>query len=210
MTDIAKQSSRTRIMVECAMLLAVASVLSFWPKIPIFAAVGGSITLCSMLPIVLISYRRGLKWGFLSSFAFALIQMLNFKSAGGMGVWSTIGIILLDYIIAFGVLGIGGIFRGKFKHRGNELALGAALALFLRYLSHTLSGFIFFGEYAEWFFGETGAFGQTVLAKFSGNMLYFIYSAIYNAVYMVPEIILTVIVCYLLSMKKDLIVPKTA
>lgn len=208
MSDTLKQSNRTRILVECAMLLAVASVLSFWPKISILPAVGGSITICSMLPIVLISYRRGLKWGFLSSFAFALIQMLNFKSAGGIGLWSTGGIILLDYIIAFGVLGIGGIFRDRFKHPANELALGAALALFLRYLSHTLSGFIFFGEYAEWFFGELGAFGQSVLSNLSGNLLYLVYSAAYNAVYMLPEIILTVIVSYLLSIRKELIVPK--
>ncbi|MEG1017272.1 MAG: energy-coupled thiamine transporter ThiT, partial [Oscillospiraceae bacterium] len=70
------RNKKLRILVECAMLLAMACVLSLFPKFK-FLADGGSITVCSMLPIILISYRRGIKWGLLSGFAFFVFQTIT-------------------------------------------------------------------------------------------------------------------------------------
>ena len=69
-------STKTRRLTESAMLLAVAIVLElvskmFIPELPF----GGQVTLVSMLPVVLISYRHGMKWGFVAAFAYALLEM---------------------------------------------------------------------------------------------------------------------------------------
>ena len=69
-------TNKTRRLTESAMLLAVAIVLElvskmFIPEMPF----GGQITLISMFPVVLISYRHGVKWGLVSAFAYALLEM---------------------------------------------------------------------------------------------------------------------------------------
>ena len=109
------QSKRTRILVEGAVMLALATALSYIRiyKLPW----GGSITLFSMLPIVLFSIRRGLKAGLAVSFLFSLIQFFQGIGDGlfgwGLTPFMLIACILLDYIIAFTVLGLGGLFRKK-------------------------------------------------------------------------------------------------
>lgn len=192
------KSSATRILVECAMLVAVASVLCIWPKIK-FLAHGGSITICSMLPIILISYRRGLKWGLLSGLVFALVQMMTGFSSAGFSMFSVAMIVLFDYLLPFTLLGLGSMFRGKLGGRRKELALGSAMVLLIRYACHVVSGYVVWGEYAEWFFSQSGDWGAGVLARFSGGGLAFIYSLFYNATYMVPEIIFTVLVAVLIA-----------
>ena len=71
--------TKTQIMVECALMIALATVLGY---IPIFEMPqGGSITLCSMAPIILAAHRNGLKWGLFTGFVHSLIQMLlGFKN----------------------------------------------------------------------------------------------------------------------------------
>ena len=69
--------NKTKRLTESAMLLAMAIVLElvskmFIPEQPF----GGQLTIVSMLPIVLISYRHGVKWGFVAAFAYALIEMV--------------------------------------------------------------------------------------------------------------------------------------
>ena len=91
-----------------------------------------------------------------------------------------------------------GRFR-KMKSKIGSIALGAIVAVFIRYLFHVLSGAIFYGAWAEWFFTETVfadfAISKTIMETFSGTGLGIVYSAVYNACYMVPEIILTTIGC---------------
>lgn len=195
-------TSKTKIIVEAALMVAISSVLSIWPKFK-FLPYGGSITVCSMLPIILLSYRRGLKWGFLGAFAFALIQTLTGFTSSGMGPLAFIVELLFDYIFAFTVLGIGGIFRNKLSSAKKELVYGSITGLLLRFLCHFISGYYVWGEYAEWFFGEVGSWGQMVLSNMSGNALAAFYSLIYNATYMIPEIIVTSIVASLIAPYAD-------
>ena len=112
---------------------------------------------------------------------------------GYMGVFAGICILLLDYLVAYTVLGLGGLFRNRFESKAKALCLGAVLALGFRLVSHILSGYIFYGAWAEWFFSQEslGAFGQAILATFDGQLLAFIYSLCYNGFYMIPEIIIT-------------------
>lgn len=193
------QQTNTRRLVETALLFAIAMILSF---VKLFEMPwGGAVTLCSSLPIVLISYRYGVKWGLFSGFVFSLLQLLVGLSglrgiSGGALVWS----ILLDYILAFTVLGIGGLFRNRVRKPALSLVLGVVIALFGRFLCSFASGFFIWGEYAESTLTSlNGALASSVLESFSGAGLAFIYSLIYNAMYMVPEMIITAVVALLLG-----------
>ena len=205
-----KKQSTVRL-VESALLIAIAAVIELISKtLGLELPFGGTITLASMFPIVLIAYKYGTKWGLLSGFTYSLVQMLlGAKTVSAMFLpgddqmvlWQAICICLLDYVLAYTLLGLGGIFKGKFKMPAAELALGAFVALLLRYLVHIVSGAIFYGAYAEWFFTQEGFYsiGEKILGTFSGSSLAIAYSIFYNGLYMVPEIILTTVVAAILG-----------
>ena len=205
-----KKQSTVRL-VESALLIAIAAVIELVSKtLGLELPFGGTITLASMFPIVLIAYKYGTKWGLLSGFTYSLVQMLlGAKTVSAMFLpgddqmvlWQAICICLLDYVLAYTLLGLGGIFKGKFKKPAAELALGAFVALLLRYLVHIVSGAIFYGAYAEWFFTQEGFYsiGEKILGTFSGSSLAIVYSIFYNGLYMVPEIIFTTVVAAILG-----------
>ena len=201
-----------------AMMLALSTVLAVvCAYIPFLnLPFGGGFTVASMLPIVLVSYMYGVKWGFFTSACYSGIQILLSltQGAGGtvmalfmpagdsfMGYGKGILIILIDYIVAYTVLGIGGIFRNRFKSKTAALVLGVVLALSLRYIAHIISGYIFYGAWAEWFFTQDGFYsvGGFILDSFSGRMLSLVYSVFYNGLFMIPEIIITSIAAVAVS-----------
>lgn len=204
---------KTKRLTESAMLLAMAIVLelvskAFIPEMPF----GGQVTLVSMLPVVLIAYRHGVKWGLVSGVCYALLEMaLGAKTVaaafqpGYFGdetmILNGLLMCLLDYLVAFTVLGLGGIFRNKIKNPGISLMCGSIVALGARYLAHILSGYILFSGWAEWFFTQEGfpAWGAGLVEALSPAMLGWVYSIVYNGMYMVPEILLTAVVSVLLG-----------
>jgi len=206
-------TSKTKRITESAMLLAVAIVLElvskmFIPEMPF----GGQITLVSMLPIVLISYRHGVKWGLVSGVAYAMLEMaIGAKTVAaafqpgyfGDGVMLLNAFIMccLDYLVAFTALGLGGCFRNKIENRGVSLMCGSLVALGARYIAHIASGYILFAGWAEWFFTQEGfpAWGANLVASLSPQLLGLVYSIVYNGMYMVPEIIITAVVALLLA-----------
>ena len=165
---------------------------------------GGGFTIASMLPIIIVAYMYGTKWGLLTAFVYSIMQMLLgfntvsafFLPGDNQMLWyRAVIVILIDYIIAYTVLGFGGIFRNKFETK-KALVLGSIFAISLRYLAHIVSGAIFFGTWAEWFFTQDGfpSWGEKILEIFSGASLSTVYSIIYNGTYMIPEIIITAFV----------------
>ena len=165
-----------------------------------------------MLPIVLISYRHGVRWGLASGFGYSLIQMA--LGAGtvtaafqpgyfGDGVMLLNAFIMcaLDYVLAYTLLGLGGIFRNKVANRGVSLMLGSLVALGSRYLAHILSGYILFSGWAEWFFTQDGfpGWGAALVESLSPTVLSWVYSIVYNGMFMVPEMILTAVAALLLA-----------
>lgn len=193
-----RTSQRTVKLVVGGIMIALATVLSI---IKVFELpYGGSITLFSMLPIAFFGYRYGAKWGLFIGLIHGCIQML-LGSGGlrGMGLGSLVGVIIFDYLLAFALLGFAGIFRKRIKTPALSFTLGAIFAGFLRLASHILAGFIFWGEYAEWYFSNEGfAFGAWVLEHVSGSALALTYSVVYNASYMLPEIVITAVGAFLL------------
>ena len=95
-----------RRLVECAVLIAIGTVLSLFEFSGPWA-LGGGITVCSMLPLVLICHRHGTKWGICSALVYGVLQMfLGMKNVMyGRNFWEVLAIILLDYVVAFGVIG---------------------------------------------------------------------------------------------------------
>lgn len=205
--------SKTRRLTESAMLLALAVVLEFVSKMFIpEMPFGGQVTLVSMLPVVLIAYRHGTKWGFVSAFAYALIEMaIGMKTVSaaflpgyfgdGTMILNAIAMCLLDYVLAYTLLGLGGIFRKRIQNPGLSLMCGSLVALGARYLAHFASGYILFGSYAEWFFTQEGfpAWGAVLVDSLGPQMLGIVYSLVYNGMYMVPEILLTAVAALLVG-----------
>jgi len=205
-------TNKTKRLTESAMLLAVAIVLElfskmFVPELPF----GGQITLVSMLPVILISYRHGVKWGLVSGVAYAMIEMaIGARTVAaafqpgyfGDGVMLLNALIMcvLDYLVAFTVLGLGGMFRERLENRSAALACGALVALGARYVAHILSGYILFSGWAEWFFTQEGfpAWGAALAQAVSAQALGWLYSAVYNGMFMLPEMLLTACTALLL------------
>jgi thiamine transporter len=203
---------KTRRLTVSAMMIAIATVLAVICGLIPFLNLpfGGGFTIASMLPIVIVSYMYGIRWGLFSSGVYAVIQILMdlMLGVGGstvmalflpnsddfMGYGAAIWILLLDYLIAYTVLGFGGVFRNRVKNKTAALVLGAVVALSLRYLVHIVSGYIFYGAWAEWFFSQEGfGLGGMILQHVSGNALALLYSVVYNGLYMLPEIVITAI-----------------
>ncbi len=191
--------NKTTVIVMCGIFVALGTVLSVIP-LPFSLPFGGSVTIFSMVPVVLLSQMFGTRVGLLAGTVYGLLQAVlgaaMSQAFAGVTGWSLPAMFLLDYVIAFAVLGFGGIFMKRIKNPVLASGLGAFVATFLRYVVHFISGFILWGSYAEWFFSdEFAGNGQLILDKFSGLSLSALYSLIYNGLYMVPEIIITVVGC---------------
>ena len=205
-----EKKQRTQALTVSAIMIAFAVSISAICAVMPFLNLpfGGGFTIASMLPIITVAYMYGTKWGLLTAFVYSIMQMLLgfntvsafFLPGDSQMLWyRAIIVCLIDYVIAYTVLGFGGIFRNKFETK-KALVLGSIFAISLRYLAHILSGAIFFGTWAEWFFTQDGfpAWGEKILETFSGASLSTVYSIIYNGTYMIPEIIITAIVACLI------------
>jgi len=174
--------SKTRKITTSALLVALATVLMLLSKLIPSMPWGGSVTLASMVPLIVLSLMLGTKWGIFAGGVYALIQMLTgFYPPPTQTFPDFILVVVLDYLLAFGILGIAAWFYRMFGKKLWAIPLSGLLVTMLRYLCHILSGILIWGVYAEE--------GQTVLA----------YSLLYNGSYMIPEIILTTAVLALFS-----------
>ena len=119
----AKNISKTRMLTEAAIMLALATVLSIVKILEL--PYGGSVTVACMLPIIVIAYRHGVRYGLLVAFVFGVIQqIIGLKTLSYVTTWqSVVAVIALDYIVAFTVIGLGGLFR-KVSNQAYGLLLG--------------------------------------------------------------------------------------
>lgn len=158
-----KKKIQTKQLVFSAMALTLAVVTSIF-KLPSLPN-GGSITLFRMFFICLIAYMYGTRVGILTGIAYGFLDLI-------LGPF-VIGPIqmLLDYPIAFGCLGLAGVF----SNAKNGLIKGYLLGVSGRFICHVLSGVIYFSEYA-------------------GGKNPIIYSIGYNASYIVPEAIAAILI----------------
>lgn len=167
---------------ESAMLIAIGTVLSVVTAFQGPWALGGSITVCSMLPLVMIAHRYGTAWGVLSAFVYSVLQFVlgmnsvqyapDFKSAAA--------IVVLDYILAYTVIGFSACFNGKVADRRKSIILGIVVTFLARLLCHFISGILIW----EVLFPNELGWAPPI------------WSIAYNGSFMVPEIIITSLAAY--------------
>ena len=209
---------KTNVLTVTGVLLALAVILSLikifqWPF-------GGEITLASMVPVVIIGYKYGSRWGVFAAFIYSILEAVlgatTTQAFAGMydssdvktSVLKIVLMAFLDYIVAYTVLGFSGIFKDRINSDTVAIALGGAFAVILRYAAHFVSGFLLWGSYAKEFFvgltdtftegGKMDAFATAIsngiLGHHNGKYLAELYSFVYNGFYMIPELIITVVV----------------
>ena len=167
-------------LVEGAVMVALATILSYL-RIVKFPW-GGAITVLSMLPIIVFALRYGVKRGLAVSFVYAIVQLgqgilFDGLLGWGLSVPMLIACIFLDYLGAFTILGLAGMFGNK---SWGGIIGGTVIAMLLRLLLHFLSGVVIF--HSAGMLWEGFATENTWL-----------YSLVYNGAYMLPEIIFTTI-----------------
>ncbi len=174
-------SERTKTLCRGALVIALSAVLSM---ITVFKSpYGGSVTAASMVPLLVFSVKNNTGWSVLTAFCYSLIQML----LGGIypppvrSIFNYVLVVLLDYVLAYTVLGLCGTISRRFKSKTAGILTGAVSALLLRFICHFISGIIIWGIYANP--------GQPK----------WLYSLIYNGGYMGCEIVLSVIVLAVIS-----------
>ena len=175
--------NETRKLVESALMIALGTVLSLFK---IDMPMGGGVTICSMLPLVLLSFRWGWRWGVGSAFIYSVLQLLlgldniGYAAAGGIGMAIACG--LLDYVVAYLVIGFAAIFDKPGRDHRKAMVIGICVTFFLRFLCHFSTG--------VWIWG--------VLWPNELGMAAIPYSAVYNGTYMGGELVLTVLVSMLI------------
>lgn len=176
-----KQHGRIAALCEGAMCVALAFILSYI-KIPT-GGFGGSISLV-MVPLVMFALRRGGLWGLGAAFVYGWIDLL---AGGSLGVtWQS---ILLDYVLAYTLVGLAGFFP-------RLPVLGALVGGLARYACLVASGVFIWGEYME----DLVFFGKTLPMS---NV--WVYSLLYNAQYMVLSIAITLVVTAILAKTTKLV-----
>ncbi|MBQ2236977.1 MAG: energy-coupled thiamine transporter ThiT [Clostridia bacterium] len=159
---------------ESAVLVALAIALC---AIEIqIGALGGSIDFV-MIPLFIIAYRNGLGYGITSGLVFGFVKCLI---GGGIG-WG-LPSILLDYVLAYGAVGLAGIF----KEKSWAIELSTFIGCFARFIIHFISGITLYAIVAP-----TELAGMTFVNPIA-------YSTVYNALYMLPNTVIAVIIMSLL------------
>lgn len=171
-----------RRLAESAVMIALGTILSFiqingpWIN-------GGSVTAASMVPCMIIAYRYGVKWGIFTGGVYGILQLLF-----GLGSLKTIsnsfllvvGAVVLDYLVAFGAMGLAGLFR-KSKNVTVSFTCGVVVACVVRFLCHFISGFLIWRDIMQdGFAGIAYSFG-------------------YNISYMGPEFVINIVVSIILG-----------
>ena len=155
---------------ECGIFIALAVGLSF-VEIQIGPS-GGSINF-TMLPLFILAYRHGGCWAMSAGAVFGLIKCI----IGGGIAWG-LPSVLLDYVVAYAVVGVAGFLM----HNRKLTEVGALVGCVARYAIHTLSGVVLYAITVP-----------TEVAGFGTYANPIVYSLVYNAVYMVPSSLVCIV-----------------
>ena len=159
-----KQSFSVKGLAVCGLCIALAFVLSF---VKLFSApLGGSVTLCSMLFICIIGYMFGWKYSLSAALAYGILQFVQKPE-----IYTPLQVVI-DYGLAFTALGLSGFFT----RRRIGLYIGYLAGVTGRFIFATLSGFVFFAEYAPEGWNPV------------------VYSACYNGAYIYIEAAITLVI----------------
>ena len=176
----------TRKVLESALLIGVSLVLNEIARFNSTWIYGGSVTVGSMIPLVMLCWRWGTRQGLFSAFVFSLLQLfLGMKNVMyGRNVLQMALIALLDYVLAYTVIGLAAAPRRIIKNELVALGAGIVMVCALRFLCHFISGWLIWN--ALWP-NDKGLSGM-------------VYSLLYNGGYMLPETLIALVIGILLFM----------
>ncbi len=160
----------TRKLAVVSLSIALTTTLSF---LKFSLPFGGSITVLSLVPIIIISYHYGIYYGLFTGLITGLLQFITSPYI------LTPLTFLLDYILPFSAVCLTGIYKNVIKSKCASITLGTLTFYIVRFTMHVLSGLIYFGA------------GYIYDGFPSDNAL--IYSLCYNAVYILPDMLIALI-----------------
>jgi len=181
MSEKSNAKFQTRILAEIIVFGALSGAL--YTIRPFSLPYGGSITLGSMVPVMWLSLRRGARVGVVAGILFGLIALpIDVILLPYSPITNPIQ-VFLEYPIAFGVLGLAGIFR----KRSLVFAItGVGIGIFIKFLLHFTAGLLFW----QW--------------SFPSGWNSVVYSAVYNASFLIPEFIVSALLIGILVKKRTI------
>ena len=184
-------STNISTLTECAVMLALSFALSCAKLFEM--PMGGSVTIASMLPVMLISIKYGVGTGLATSFLYSLTQLLQAfaggnvfpycQSAGALTVC-----ILFDYVIPFTLLGLAGLVKQLklTKHPELDAYVGIVSVVMLRFLCHFITGVTIWGQWAPDGMGK------------------YLYSFLYNGGFLSLDFLICIVCAVLIFRKQEL------
>lgn len=183
------KNSKITVLTECAVMVALAFALSSAKlyEMPL----GGSVTVASMLPIMLIGVKHGALIGVGTGFVYSLTQIFQALVEGNVFPYCETGATLVicvvfDYILPFTILGLAGMFKNSkiFKNQEISFYVGMILVVLVRFLSHFVTGVAIWGQWAPDGMGK------------------YLYSFLYNGGFLSFDFIIC-LVCAVLMLRKN-------
>lgn len=185
------RNSKITTLAECAVMVALAFALSSAKlyEMPL----GGSVTVASMLPIMLLSVKHGSLVGVSAGFVYSLTQALQALAAGNVFPYCETGgtlviCVLFDYLVPFTVLGLAGIFKELRLFGKQEIAfyVGMVSVVLVRFLSHFITGVAIWGQWAPDGMGK------------------YLYSFAYNGSFLGVDFAICIIVAVVMLRKREI------
>ena len=185
------RNSKITLLSESAVMVALAFALSSAKlyEMPL----GGSVTVASMLPIMLISVKYGSLVGVGAGFVYSLTQTFQALAAGNVFPYCETGgtlviCVLFDYIVPFTVLGLAGIFKNLKLFKKQEIAfyVGIVSVVFVRFLCHFITGVAIWGQWAPDGMGK------------------YLYSLAYNGSFLGVDFAICIIVAAVMLRKREI------
>ena len=186
-----RSNSNLSTLTECAVMLALSFALSCAKLFEM--PMGGSVTVASMLPIMLISVKYGIRTGLATSFAYSLTQLMQAFASANVFPYCENGktliiCILFDYIVPFTVLGLAGLLHKMRFTKNVELGIysGIVGVVLIRFVSHFVTGVAIWGQWAPDGMGK------------------YLYSFLYNGSFLSVDFIICIVCAILMFRKAEL------
>ena len=186
-----RQSTNVQTLTECAVMLALSFALS---SAKLFEMpMGGSVTIASMLPVMLISIKYGIGVGIPTAFLYSLTQLLQAFATANVFPYCETPLalalcIVFDYVLPFTVLGLAGIFLKLPLSKKSEINVyyGITSAVTVRFICHFITGVVIWGQWAPDGMGK------------------YLYSFLYNASFLSVDFTICIISAVLMFRKDEI------
>ena len=184
-------NSNLSTLTECAVMLALSFALSY---AKIFEMpMGGSVTVASMLPIMLVGIKYGVGTGISTCFAYSLTQLLQAVMSANVFPYcetpaTLILCILFDYIVPFTLLGLAGLPKAMKLTKNAEINvyIGIVSVVILRFICHFITGVAIWGQWAPDGMGK------------------YLYSFLYNGGFLSADFVICIVCAVLMFRKAEL------